>query len=150
MTPTDTTYRIAVIGGTGPQGKGLGYRFARHGHTVVIGSRAMEKAVPAAAEVTERLAGVAGAGEVSGAANADACADADVVLLAVPYDGHDELVATLPLAGKIVVSCVNPLASTRPVPTAGSSTAVKARPPSRPSGSRRTRRWSAPSTTSRR
>jgi 8-hydroxy-5-deazaflavin:NADPH oxidoreductase len=110
VTPTDTTYRIAVIGGTGPQGKGLGYRFARHGHTVVIGSRAAEKAVPVAAEVTERLAGVAGAGEVSGAANADACTDADVVLLAVPYDGHDELVATLPLAGKIVVSCVNPLA----------------------------------------
>jgi NADPH-dependent F420 reductase len=33
-----------------------------------------------------------------------------VVLLAVPYDGHDELVATLPLDGKVVVSCVNPLA----------------------------------------
>ena len=105
-----TTYRIAVIGGTGPQGKGLGYRFARHGHTVVLGSRAAEKAVPVAAEVTERLAGVAGAGEVTGAANADACADADVVLLAVPYDGHDELVATLRWPGKVVVSCVNPLA----------------------------------------
>jgi len=105
-----STYRIAVIGGTGPQGKGLGYRFARHGHTVVLGSRAAEKAVPVAAEVTERLAGVEGAGEVIGAANADACDEADVVLLAVPYDGHDELVATLPLAGKVVVSCVNPLA----------------------------------------
>lgn len=105
-----TTYRIAVIGGTGPQGKGLGYRFARHGHSVVLGSRAAEKAVPVAEEVTERLAGVEGAGEVTGAANADACADADVVLLAVPYDGHDELVATLPLDGKVVISCVNPLA----------------------------------------
>jgi 8-hydroxy-5-deazaflavin:NADPH oxidoreductase len=104
------TYRIAVMGGTGPQGKGLGYRFARHGHTVVLGSRAAEKAVPVAAEVSERLAGVPGAGDVTGAANADACADADVVLLAIPYDGHDELVATLPLAGKVVVSCVNPLA----------------------------------------
>jgi NADPH-dependent F420 reductase len=110
VTPPETSYRIAVIGGTGPQGKGLGYRFARHGHTVVLGSRAVEKAVPVAAEVTGRLSGMAGAGEVSGTANADACADADVVLLAVPYDGHDELVATLPLAGKIVVSCVNPLA----------------------------------------
>ena len=104
------TYRIAVIGGTGPQGKGLGYRFARNGHSVVLGSRAAEKAEPVAAEVTERLAGVEGAGEVTGAANADACAAADVVVLAVPYDGHDELVATLPLAGKIVISCVNPLA----------------------------------------
>ncbi|CAN5468336.1 NADPH-dependent F420 reductase [soil metagenome] len=103
------SYRIAVIGGTGPQGKSLGYRFARNGHTVVLGSRAAEKAVPVAAEVTERLASVDGAGEVSGAANADACAGADVVLLAIPYDGHDELVASLPLDGLIVVSCVNPL-----------------------------------------
>jgi NADPH-dependent F420 reductase len=105
-----TSYRIAVMGGTGPQGKGLGYRFAKHGHAVVLGSRSAEKAVPVAAEVTERLAGVSGAGEVTGAANADACAAADVVLLAVPYDGHDELVKTLPLAGKVVISCVNPLA----------------------------------------
>ena len=103
-------YRIAVVGGTGPQGKGLGYRFARHGHTVVVGSRAAEKAQVVVDEVTERLAGAPGAGPVSGAANADACADADVVLLAVPYDGHDELVAGLPLAGKTVISCVNPLA----------------------------------------
>jgi 8-hydroxy-5-deazaflavin:NADPH oxidoreductase len=107
---TLTTYRIAVIGGTGPQGKGLGYRFAKHGHSVILGSRAAEKAEPVAAEVTERLAGVEGAGTVSGMANNDAVAAADVVLLAVPYDGHDELVATLPLAGKTVISCVNPLA----------------------------------------
>ena len=105
-----TSYRIAVIGGTGPQGKGLGYRFARHGHTVVLGSRAAEKAVPVAEEVTARLAGLDGVGAVTGATNAEACAAADVVLLAVPYDGHDELVATLPLDGKVVISCVNPLA----------------------------------------
>ena len=98
------------MGGTGPQGKGLGYRFARHGHDVVIGSRAAEKATAVAEEVRARLGGVPGAGEVTGAANADACANADVVLLAVPWDGHDELVASLPLAGKVVVSCVNPLA----------------------------------------
>ncbi len=104
------SFRIAVIGGTGPQGKGLGYRFARHGHDVVLGSRAAEKAIPVAAEVTERLVGVDGAGTVSGASNVEACAGADIVLLAVPYDGHDELVATLPLDGTVVVSCVNPLA----------------------------------------
>ena len=102
----ETTYRIAVMGGTGPQGKGLGYRFAKHGHTVVLGSRAAEKAHAAAEEVNARLSSPT----VSGAANADACAEADVVLLAVPYDGHDELVASLPLAGKTVISCVNPLA----------------------------------------
>jgi NADPH-dependent F420 reductase len=105
-----TTYRIAVMGGTGPQGKGLGYRFARHGHQVVLGSRSADKAAPVAAEVSDRLSGVTGAGVVTGAENAEACASADVVVLAVPYDGHDELVASLPLAGKIVISCVNPLA----------------------------------------
>lgn len=107
---TDTRYTVAVIGGTGPQGKGLGYRFAKGGHTVVLGSRAAEKAEAVATEVAERLAGVADAGPVTGAANEDAVAAADVVLLAVPYDGHDELVAALPLAGKTVISCVNPLA----------------------------------------
>lgn len=105
-----TTHRIAVIGGTGPQGKGLAYRFARHGHEVVLGSRAAEKAESVAGEIRERLAADAREGTVSGAVNADAAQGADVVLLAVPYDGHDELVATLPLAGKVVISCVNPLA----------------------------------------
>lgn len=113
---TETTepspLRIAVLGGTGPQGKALGYRFARAGHTVVLGSRSAERAEPVAAEVAERLSGVAGAGAVSGAANAEVCDGAEVVLLAVPYAGHDELVAGLAdaLDGKIVVSCVNPLA----------------------------------------
>lgn len=108
-----TKYSVAVIGGTGPQGKGLGYRFARGGHDVVLGSRAAEKGEAVAAEVRERLDGTTGAGpvgSVGGASNADAVAQCDVVLLAVPYDGHDELVASLPLAGKTVISCVNPLA----------------------------------------
>ena len=105
-----TKYLISVMGGTGPQGKGLAYRFARHGHSVVIGSRAAERASAVAEEIAERLAGVEGAGEVTGAANAAACADADVVFLAVPWDGHDELDASLPRARKTVVSCVNPLA----------------------------------------
>jgi NADPH-dependent F420 reductase len=103
-----TSYAVAVVGGTGPQGKGLGYRFARHGHRVVLGSRTAEKAALVAAEVADRK-GVTG--EVSGAANADAVAGAEVVVLAIPYAGHDELVASLAdqLAGKIVISCVNPL-----------------------------------------
>ena len=103
-------FSIAVIGGTGPQGKGLGYRFARAGHTVVLGSRAAEKAEATATEVVERLSSVEGAGPVTGTSNADACRRADLVLLAVPYDGHDALVSSLPLAGKTAISCVNPLA----------------------------------------
>jgi 8-hydroxy-5-deazaflavin:NADPH oxidoreductase len=102
-----STHRIAVIGGTGPQGKGLGYRWARHGHTVVLGSRAAERAEAAASEIRERVPGA----DVRGATNLDALAGADVAVLAVPYDGHDALVAELAdgLAGKVVVSCVNPL-----------------------------------------
>ncbi len=100
-------HKIAVIGGTGPQGKGLGYRFAKHGHDVLIGSRSADRGEAVAAEVTAR--GVRGL--VAGADNATAAASADIVLLAIPYDGHDELVESLAdqLAGKIVISCVNPL-----------------------------------------
>ncbi|MGZ4582696.1 MAG: NADPH-dependent F420 reductase [Nocardioidaceae bacterium] len=98
---------MAVIGGTGPQGKGLAYRFAKHGHGVVLGSRAAARAEQAAADIRERLADA----EVTGAANADAAVGAEVVVLAVPYDGHDELVASLAgvLADRTVISCVNPL-----------------------------------------
>jgi NADPH-dependent F420 reductase len=102
-----STYDIAVIGGTGPQGKGLAYRWARHGHRVVLGSRSAERARDAAAEITARVPDA----QVSGGTNEEAAAGADVVVLAVPYEGHDELVAGLAgsLAGRIVVSCVNPL-----------------------------------------
>lgn len=102
-----TTYKIAVIGGTGPQGKGLAYRWARHGHPVTIGSRSAERAAAAAEAIADRLPEAT----VGGAGNADAAAAADVVVLAVPYDGHDALVRELApqLDGKVVVSCVNPL-----------------------------------------
>lgn len=104
-----TIYSIAVIGGTGPQGTGLGYRFARGGHDVVLGSRVADRARVVADKVTARLASTPSSGTVTGATNADAVARCDVVLLAVPFDGHDELVASLDLAGKTVISCVNPL-----------------------------------------
>lgn len=102
-----TSHSIAVIGGTGPQGRGLAYRWARHGHRVVLGSRSAERAEATAGEIRDRVP----AADVTGAANRDAVASADVVVLAVPYDGHDGLVASLAdvLDGKIVVSCVNPL-----------------------------------------
>jgi 8-hydroxy-5-deazaflavin:NADPH oxidoreductase len=102
-----TSYRIAVIGGTGPQGKGLAYRWARHGHTIALGSRSADRAEAAAAEISARLPEAS----VRGAANREALEGADVVVLAVPYDGHDALVEELAdgLAGRTVISCVNPL-----------------------------------------
>jgi NADPH-dependent F420 reductase len=100
--------RIAIIGGTGPQGKGLGYRFAKGGREVILGSRSEDRAVTAAHELNARLPGER---SVRGAGNAQAVEAADLVLLAAPFDGHDDLVTTLApqLAGKIVISCVNPL-----------------------------------------
>ncbi len=98
---------IAVVGGTGPQGRGLAYRFALVGHQVVLGSRDAGRAQEKADEINGKLDG----SPVSGTSNADAVAAADVVLLAVPWDGHADLVTSLAdgLAGKVVISCVNPL-----------------------------------------
>jgi len=99
---------IGILGGTGDQGRGLAYRFARAGLRVVVGSRSAERGQAAAAEIA-KLAGVVG--DVSGGTNADAWQASDLVIVAVPWDGHAETVASLRsnLIGKIVVDCVNPL-----------------------------------------
>jgi hypothetical protein len=93
---------IGVLGGTGPQGRGLARRFADAGVRVVIGSR-----VPERAQQTAEALG----GPVSGASNDECAAQADLVVVAVPYDGHAALLAELAetLAGKVVIDCVNPL-----------------------------------------
>ncbi len=96
---------VAVLGGTGPQGRGLARRFAAAGIPVVIGSRSAERATATATELA------AAGGEVTGADNAGAAAAGDIVVVAVPWDGHGELLKSLSgeLAGKVVVDCVNPL-----------------------------------------
>jgi NADPH-dependent F420 reductase len=99
-------YKIAVIGGTGPQGRGLARWLAAAGHTVTLGSRSAERADATAQEVAER-----DGGSVSGADNEAAASAAEVVFVVVPWDGHRELIESLAVAldGKVVVSCVNPL-----------------------------------------
>lgn len=97
---------IGILGGTGDQGKGLARRFALAGHHVVIGSRKAERAQQAAESLDENLRAL-----VRGADNAGAAREADIVIVAVPWDGHRALLESLrdDLAGKIVVDCVNPL-----------------------------------------
>ena len=97
---------VAVLGGTGPQGRGLARRFAAAGIPVVIGSRSAERAAGIATELAE-----ATGGQVTGADNAGAAEAGDLVVVAVPWDGHGELLKSLSgeLAGKVVVDCVNPL-----------------------------------------
>jgi len=96
---------IGILGGTGDQGRGLARRFALAGNPVIIGSRSAERA----AKVAQALGGELG---IRGMANPDAAESADVVIVAVPWGGHGALLASLaaPLAGKIVIDCVNPLA----------------------------------------
>ncbi|MCL7423556.1 NADPH-dependent F420 reductase [Streptomyces sp. NPDC057798] len=93
---------VGVLGGTGPQGKGLAYRLAKAGQKVIIGSRAADRAQTAAEEL--------GHG-VEGADNAECARRSDIVIVAVPWEGHGKTLESLreELAGKLVVDCVNPL-----------------------------------------
>ncbi|HWB35503.1 MAG TPA: NADPH-dependent F420 reductase [Rugosimonospora sp.] len=93
---------VGILGGTGDQGRGLAYRLARGGQRVLVGSRSAERAAAAAAEI-----GLS----VTGAANEEVAAAADIVIVAVPWEGHGALLESLrdQLRGKIVVDCVNPL-----------------------------------------
>jgi 8-hydroxy-5-deazaflavin:NADPH oxidoreductase len=93
---------IGILGGTGDQGRGLAYRWAVAGLDVIVGSRDAQRAQAAAAEI--------GFG-VRGAANLEVAANADIIVVAVPWDGHAELLESVAalVAGKIVVDCVNPI-----------------------------------------
>ncbi|MEV0398033.1 NADPH-dependent F420 reductase [Polymorphospora rubra] len=101
---------VGIIGGTGDQGRGLAYRFARAGLSVLIGSRSAERATQSAREIAA-LPGVPAGTGVDGGDNVDVSTRSDIVVIAVPWDGHAATVAALrePLAGKIVIDCVNPL-----------------------------------------
>lgn len=98
---------IGVVGGTGQQGRGLAYRFALAGDQVVLGSRDAGRAQEKARVINAKLPEP----RVSGSTNSDAVRHSDLVVLAVPWEGHADLVGSLAedLAGKIVISCVNPL-----------------------------------------
>jgi NADPH-dependent F420 reductase len=98
---------VGLFGGTGEQGRGLARRLALAGQPVFIGSRSANRALAAA----EALRADTGSSTVSGAPNLDVARYADLVIVAVPYEGHRDLLAECadPLAGKVVVDCVNPL-----------------------------------------
>lgn len=104
-----TKETIAVLGGTGPQGKGLAYRFAKHGYPVIIGSRDPARGADTVEVIRGRLEAEA---QLSAETNVEAAKQADVVLIAVPYAGHAALLEEVAaaVAGKVVIDCVNPLA----------------------------------------
>jgi NADPH-dependent F420 reductase len=96
---------VGVLGGTGDQGRGLAYRLARAGQKVIIGSRAAERAQTAADELGGAELGI------EGADNAECSRRSDIVIVAVPWEGHGKTLESLreELSGKLVIDCVNPL-----------------------------------------
>lgn len=103
VAPDPKSLVVGVLGGTGDQGRGLAARLGRAGVKVIIGGRDGAKASQVADELGNQ--------NVSGASNSDAASEADVVIVAVPWAGHAELLKSLvePLRGKVVIDCVNPL-----------------------------------------
>ena len=115
---------IAVLGGTGKEGKGLAYRWARAGYHVLIGSRTEEKAIAAAGEVREMLGdGIS----IVGMDNLTAAKEANIVVLTVPYSAHRSTLETVKgeLKGKILIDVTVPLVppkvATVQMPAAGSA-----------------------------
>ena len=98
---------IAVLGGTGKEGGGLALRWAHKGHKVIIGSRTAERAQDTAAQMNEVLGG----DRITGAANLDAAAQGEIIVLAVPYAAQQSTVQEVAsaLEGKILIDVTVPL-----------------------------------------
>ena len=111
---------MAIVGGTGNLGSALALRLGAPGVKIIIGSRDAEKAKKAVETLKPKLR----AGEMVGMTNQEAVKGADFVVIAVPYEGHAQMVQDLKgqLAGKIVIDTVVPLNKVKPfVPAAGSA-----------------------------
>jgi len=108
MTNESLLLCIAVLGGTGKEGKGLAYRWAKAGYRILIGSRSSEKAVKAASEIMELLEG---SSSVVGTTNLEAAEQADIVVLTVPYSAHRDTLESVKdvLKGKLLVDVTSPL-----------------------------------------
>jgi NADPH-dependent F420 reductase len=114
---------VAVLGGTGKEGKGLAYRWAKAGYQVLIGSRTPEKAVTAASEILELLDA---SGSLVGMSNEEAAKQANIVVLTVPYAAHRSTLESIKdfVKGKLFIDVTVPLVPPRnkvQMPPAGSA-----------------------------
>ena len=98
--------KIAILGGTGNEGFGLGFRWAAAGHEIVIGSRKAEKGEQAAVDMLEKLP----SGNISGTDNLSAARQAEVVVLSVPYWAQEGTLDSVKpaLDGKLLITVVAP------------------------------------------
>ncbi len=103
--------RIAILGGTGPEGSGLAMRWAVAGEHVIIGSRDAQRAAETAKLLCVQLGGAA---KIEGTDNATAVAQCEVIVLTVPFSGHAALLKQLKpcwKAGQILIDTTVPLAA---------------------------------------
>lgn len=107
---------LAILGGTGDLGTGLARRWAQAGYEVIIGSRTLEKAQAAVADLREVMA-ERGVSEVTVQAmsNADAAAAAEIVTLTVPFSHQVSTLESVrdALQGKILIDVTVPLVPPR-------------------------------------
>jgi NADPH-dependent F420 reductase len=98
--------KIAILGGTGNEGFGLGFRWAAAGHEIIIGSRLAEKGANAAAKMRDLVP----EGHISGTENLSATEAAELVVLSVPYGAQAATLEAVKsaLAGKLLVTVVAP------------------------------------------
>lgn len=93
--------KIAMIG-TGQVGSALGQRLAEQGHEIVYGSRD-----PGRADVAALVARTGNGARA--ATQAEAAQDASIVVLAIPWDAVDAVMASLgPLPERVIVDPTNP------------------------------------------
>jgi NADPH-dependent F420 reductase len=119
--------KIAIVGGTGPQGQGLALRFACAGIEVVLGSRDSSRSVSIVNELNKKTP--TGAMKILGMDNSQAIAAADeLVILAVPWTAHNDTLKEIKtlLVNKILIDIVVPLSADDPkkvdMPIEGSAT----------------------------
>lgn len=99
---------ISIVGGTGKEGKGLAYRWARAGYPVIIGSRVVERAIQSANEINQFTKSII---PVLGMLNEDAAKKGDIIAVSVPYSAHKATLLGIKsnCEGKIVIDVCVPL-----------------------------------------
>ncbi len=117
---------IAILGGTGKEGKGLAYQWTKSGRKVIIGSRTLEKAQAAAEEVNQKLASFTDR-RVTGTENGQAAAECSIAVLTVPFSAHVAILESLKgkLNGKLLIDVTVPIVPPKvtrvQIPAAGSA-----------------------------
>ncbi len=98
---------IAILGGTGDLGSGLAYQLARAGYKITIGSRSADKAQRAAQALLQDAPDTC----IRAAANPEAAAGAEVVIMTVPFASHGQIIDSVKdsVQGKIFVDTTAPL-----------------------------------------